>query len=53
MPHGKISQDVADAVGNTPLIRLNRLGAGLPGRIAAKHEGYIPYDSRRTAAAPR
>src|SRR3989337_73456 len=45
MPHGKIYQDVAETVGNTPLIRLNRLGAGLPGRIAVKPEGYNPYDS--------
>src|SRR5688500_2843133 len=45
MPHGKIYQDVAETVGNTPLIRLSRLGAGLPGRIAVKHEGYNPYDS--------
>jgi cysteine synthase len=45
MPHGKIYQDVAETVGNTPLIRLNRIGVGLPGRIAVKHEGYNPYDS--------
>jgi cysteine synthase len=45
MPHGKIYQDVIDTVGNTPLIRLNRLGQGLPGRIALKHEGYNPYNS--------
>jgi cysteine synthase len=45
MPHGKIFQDVAETLGNTPLIRLNRLGAGLPGRIAVKHGGYNPYNS--------
>jgi cysteine synthase A len=45
MPHGKIFQDVIETVGNTPLIRLNRIGQGLPGRIAIKHEGYNPYDS--------
>jgi len=45
MPHGKIYQDVIETVGNTPLIRLNRLGQGLPARIAVKHEGYNPYDS--------
>ncbi len=45
MPHGKIYQDVTETVGNTPLIRLNRIGKGLPGRIAVKHEGYNPYDS--------
>lgn len=45
MPHGKMYQDVTETVGNTPLIRLNRLAAGLPGRLAVKHEGYNPFDS--------
>jgi cysteine synthase len=45
MPHGKIYQDVTETVGNTPLIRLNRLAAGLPATIAVKHEGYNPFDS--------
>jgi cysteine synthase A len=45
MPHGKIYEDVTETVGNTPLIRLNRLAAGLPAKIAIKHEGYNPFDS--------
>src|SRR5688572_30831897 len=45
MPHGKIYQNVADTLGNTPLIRLNRLAAGLPGRVAVKHEGFNPFNS--------
>jgi cysteine synthase len=45
MSHGKIYQDVSETVGNTPLIWLNRLSAGLPARIAVKHEGYNPYNS--------
>jgi cysteine synthase A len=45
MPHGTIYQNVTETVGNTPLIRLNRLGQGLPGRIAVKHEGYNPFNS--------
>jgi cysteine synthase A len=45
MAHGRIYQDVSETVGNTPLIRLNRLTAGLPGKVAIKHEGYNPYDS--------
>jgi cysteine synthase len=45
MPHRKTFQDVIETVGNTPLIRLNRLSAGLPARIAVKHEGYNPYNS--------
>jgi cysteine synthase A len=45
MAHGRIYQDVIETVGNTPLIRLIRLTAGLPGAIAVKHEGYNPFDS--------
>ncbi len=45
MPHGRIYQDVTETVGHTPLIRLNRLGSGLPGRIAVKHEGFNPFSS--------
>ena len=45
MPHGRIYQNVAQTLGNTPLIRLNRIGQGLPGRIAVKHEGYNPFSS--------
>jgi cysteine synthase A len=45
MPHGTIYQNVIDTVGNTPLIQLNRLAAGLGARIALKHEGYNPYSS--------
>jgi cysteine synthase A len=40
-----IHSDVTDTIGNTPLIRVNRLGAGLPGRIAVKHEGFNPFSS--------
>jgi cysteine synthase A len=45
MPHGRIYRDITETVGNTPLIQLNRLAKGLPGRIAVKHEGFNPYDS--------
>src|SRR5215510_427992 len=45
MPHGKIYQSVIETVGDTPLIQLNRLTAGLPAKIAVKHEGYNPYAS--------
>jgi cysteine synthase len=45
MPHGKIYQNVTETVGNTPLIQLNRLAAGLGARIAVKHEGYNPFSS--------
>jgi cysteine synthase A len=45
MPHGKIYANVTETVGNTPLIQLSRLSAGLPGRVAIKHEGYNPFNS--------
>ncbi len=45
MSHGKIYQDVAATLGNTPLIRLNRIAAGLPGGVVVKHEGYNPFNS--------
>src|ERR671914_607840 len=45
MPHGKIYPDVSETLGNTPLIRLNRIASGLPGTIVVKHEGYNPFDS--------
>jgi cysteine synthase A len=38
----KIASDVTGLVGNTPLVWLDRLAAGLPGRIAAKLESNNP-----------
>ncbi|HEU5170200.1 MAG TPA: cysteine synthase A [Gemmatimonadales bacterium] len=45
MSHGRIYPNVIETVGNTPLIQLNRIAAGLPGRVAIKHEGYNPFNS--------
>ncbi|HEX5387576.1 MAG TPA: cysteine synthase A [Gemmatimonadales bacterium] len=45
MPHGTIYRNVTETVGNTPLIYLNRLAAGLPARVAVKHEGFNPFNS--------
>jgi cysteine synthase A len=45
MAHGKIFADITETVGNTPLIQLTRLAAGLPARVAIKHEGYNPFNS--------
>ncbi|MGH7508614.1 MAG: cysteine synthase A [Gemmatimonadales bacterium] len=44
-PHGKIYPNVIETVGGTPLIRLNRMAAGLPAAVAVKHEGYNPFNS--------
>ena len=41
----RIYDDITKTVGGTPLIYLNRLAAGLPARIAVKHEGFNPFSS--------
>ncbi|MFI7578891.1 cysteine synthase A [Kocuria sp. M1N1S27] len=41
----KIYNDVTELVGRTPLVRLNRLGEGLPGKVAVKLEFYNPANS--------
>ena len=45
MPRGRIYANITETVGDTPLIRLNRLGEGLPGRVVVKHEGFNPFNS--------
>jgi len=41
----KIARDVTALVGNTPLVRLNRLAAGIDGTIACKLEFFNPAHS--------
>jgi cysteine synthase A len=41
----KIANDVTELVGNTPLVRLNRLTEGLPGTVVAKLEFFNPAHS--------
>lgn len=41
----EIVNSIVDAIGQTPLVRLNRLDAGLPGNIAVKLEFYNPAGS--------
>ena len=45
MAHGRIFRDITETMGNTPLIWLRNLTAGLPARIAVKHEGFNPFNS--------
>jgi cysteine synthase A len=40
-----IAHSVTDLIGNTPLVRLNRLGAGIDGTLCAKLEFYNPAHS--------
>jgi cysteine synthase A len=40
-----IADDVTALVGRTPLVRINRLSAGLPGKIVAKLEFFNPANS--------
>jgi len=41
----KIADDVTRLVGNTPLVRLNRIGAGLEATLVAKLESFNPLSS--------
>lgn len=41
----KIADNVTQLIGNTPLVRINRLAAGLPGQVVAKLEYYNPAHS--------
>lgn len=45
MPRRRIYRDVTETFGDTPLIQLNRIADGLPGRVLLKHEGYNPFNS--------
>ncbi len=41
----QIAPDITALVGRTPLVRLNRIAAGLPGQVVAKLESYNPASS--------
>ena len=40
-----IYNDVTELIGNTPLVKLNRVTEGLPGNVIAKLEFYNPANS--------
>ena len=41
----KVAEDITQLVGNTPLVRLQRIGRGLPAELVAKLEFYNPCAS--------
>ncbi len=41
----RIAADITKLIGNTPLVHINRIGAGLPGQIVAKLESFNPASS--------
>jgi cysteine synthase A len=40
-----IAKDITALIGRTPLVSINRIGAGLPGRLVAKLESFNPASS--------
>src|SRR5436190_16280138 len=39
---GRIYDSITECIGHTPLIRIRRLAAGLPGQVVAKMENFNP-----------
>jgi len=41
----RIFRDITETIGSTPLVKINRLAAGLPGTVVAKLESFNPLSS--------
>lgn len=52
MSRGLIYDTITQTIGSTPLIRLRKIGADLPGRVVVKHEGFDPFSSVKDRTAP-
>lgn len=40
-----VARDITELIGRTPMVALNRLGEGLPGRVVVKMESFNPVSS--------
>jgi len=45
MTMARIAEDITKLVGNTPMVKVNKLAAGLPGKVLAKLEFFNPLSS--------
>src|SRR6516165_754587 len=45
IPNMRIYQDITQTIGNTPLVRLNRVTAGIKAQVVAKLESFNPLSS--------
>jgi cysteine synthase A len=45
MPLAEIADNITKLIGRTPLVRLDKVGAGLPGRLVGKLESFNPCGS--------
>lgn len=45
MARGRVYDDITQTIGDTPLVRLNKLGSGYPGKVLVKLEGFNPFAS--------
>ena len=43
--HGKVYENIAETIGNTPLVRLSKLSAGCVAQVAVKLESFNPMSS--------
>ena len=48
---GRIYDDITQTIGRTPLVRINRMAAGLPGTVLAKVESFNPSSSVKDRVA--